>query len=63
MELKLESGLEHQMLAVDAISEVFKMVEIDQEVANSSNPIVNLDSRQLGANMRAVQRNERQNVA
>lgn len=63
MELKLESGLEHQMLAVDAISKVFKMVEIDQEVANSSNPIVNLDSRQLGANMRAVQRNERQNVA
>ena len=63
MELKLESGLEHQMLAVDAISDVFKMVEIDQEVANSSNPIVNLDSRQLGANMRAVQRNERQNVA
>ena len=63
MELKLESGLDHQMLAVDAISEVFKMVEIDQEVANSSNPIVNLDSRQLGANMRAVQRNERQNVA
>lgn len=63
MELKLESGLEHQMLAVDAISEVFKTVEIDQEVANSSNPIVNLDSRQLGANMRAVQRNERQNVA
>ena len=63
MELKLESGLDHQMLAVDAISEVFKMVEIDQEVANSSNPIVNLDSRQLGTNMRAVQRNERQNVA
>ena len=63
MELKLESGLDHQMLAVDAISKVFKMVEIDQEVANSSNPIVNLDSRQLGANMRAVQRNERQNVA
>ena len=63
MELKLESGLDHQMLAVDAISEVFKMVEIDHEVANSSNPIVNLNSRQLGTNMRAVQRNERQNVA
>lgn len=63
MELKLESGLEHQMLAVDAISEVFKMVEIDQEVANSSNPIVNLDSNQFATNIRAIQKKETQNVA
>lgn len=63
MELKLESGLDHQMLAVDAISEVFKMVEIDQEVANSSNPIVNLDSNQFATNIRAIQKKETQNVA
>ena len=63
MELKLESGLDHQMLAVNAISEVFKMVEINQEVANTSNPIVNLGSRQLGTNIRAIQQKERQNVA
>ena len=63
MELKLESGLDHQMLAVDAISEVFKMVEIDQDVANSSNPIVNLDSNQFATNIRAIQKKETQNVA
>ena len=63
MELKLESGLDHQMLAVDAISEVFKTVEIDQEVANSSNPIVNLDSNQFATNIRAIQKKETQNVA
>lgn len=63
MELKLESGLDHQMYAVDAISEVFKMVEIDQEVANSSNPIVNLGSSQFAPNIKAIQKKETQNVA
>lgn len=63
MELKLESGLEHQMLAVDAISEVFKMVEIDQEVPNSSNPIVNLGSSQFVPNIKTIQKKETQNVA
>lgn len=63
MELKLESGLEHQMLAVDAISNVFKMVEIDQEVPSSSNPIVNLGSSRFATNIRAIQRKETQNVA
>lgn len=63
MELKLESGLEHQMLAVDAISDAFKMVEIDQEVANSSNPIVNLDSSQFAPNIKTIQKKETQNVA
>lgn len=32
MELKLESGLPHQEYAVEAISEVFKQVEINQQV-------------------------------
>ena len=63
MELKLESGLDHQMLAVDAISNVFKMVEIDQEVPSSSNPIVNLGSSRFATNIRAIQRKETQNVA
>ena len=63
MELKLESGLEHQMYAVDAISETFEQVEIDQEVANHSNPIVNLGSTQFASNIKTIQRKETQNVA
>lgn len=63
MELKLESGLEHQMLAVDAISDVFRMVEIDQEVPNASNPIVNLGSSQLAPNIKTIQKQATQNVA
>lgn len=63
MELKLESGLDHQMLAVDAISDVFRQVPIDQEVPNSSNPIVNLGSSQFAPNIKTIQKKETQNVA
>lgn len=62
MELKLESGLPHQEHAVEAISGVFKQVEINQEVAHYSNPVVNLGSSQLLANIRDIQRKEQQNV-
>ena len=51
------------MLAVDAISEVFRQVPIDQEVPNSSNPIVNLGSSQFTTNIRTIQKKETQNVA
>lgn len=63
MELKLESGLPHQKYAVEAISEVFKQVNIDQEVAHCSNPEVDLGSTLLTANIRDIQQKERQNVA
>lgn len=63
MELKLESGLPHQEYAVEAISQVFRQVEIDQEVAPHSNPMVNLGSNQFEANIRNIQRKEQQNVA
>lgn len=63
MELKLESGLPHQEYAVEAISEVFKQVEIDQEVTPYSNPEVDLSSTQFITNIRNIQRKEQQNVA
>ncbi len=63
MELKLESGLPHQQYAVEAISEVFKQVDIDQEAAFYSNPIVDLKSPLLATNIRNIQRKEQQNVA
>ncbi len=62
MELKLESGLPHQEHAVEAIGEVFAQVEIDQEVAHYSNPIINLRSSQFIANIRNIQQKEQQNV-
>jgi len=63
MELKLESGLQHQEYAVEAISEVFKQVRIDQEVEHCSNPVVNLNDPQFIANIHNVQQKEQQNVA
>lgn len=63
MELKLESGLPHQEYAVEAISEVFKQVEIDQGVAHYSNPVINLRDSQFIANIRDIQQKEQQNVA
>ena len=63
MELKLESGLPHQECAVEAVSEVFRQVAIDQETAYYSNPSVDLCSPQLVANIRNIQRKEQQNVA
>ena len=47
MELKLESGLPHQEYAVEAISEVFKQVEINQQVAHYSNPVIDLRSNRF----------------
>ena len=50
MELKLESGLPHQEYAVEAISEVFKQVEINQQVAHYSNPVIDLRSNRFIGN-------------
>lgn len=50
MELKLESGLPHQEYAVEAISEVFKQVEINQQVAHYSNPVIDLRSNRFITN-------------
>lgn len=63
MELKLESGLAHQEYAVEAISEVFRQVPIEQDVAHYSNPVIDLGSNRFVANIRGVQRKEQQNVA
>lgn len=51
MELKLESGLPHQEYAVEAISEVFKQVEINQQVAHYSNPVIDLRSNRFIGNI------------
>lgn len=63
MELKLESGLPHQEYAVEAISEVFKQVEINQQVAHYSNPVIDLRSNRFIGNIYRIQQRERQNVA
>ena len=63
MELKLESGLPHQEYAVEAISEVFKQVEINQQVAHYSNPVIDLRSNRIFGNLYHIQQRERQNVA
>lgn len=63
MELKLESGLPHQEYAVNAISEVFKQVEIDQNVTHHSNPVIDLNSNQLPTNILNIQKRPQQNVA
>ena len=62
MELKLESGLEHQMYAVNAISDVFRNVGIDHEVGNYSNPTIDLSANYLDRNIETIQRRETQNV-
>lgn len=62
MELKLESGLDHQILAVDAICDVFRNVGIAYEVGNYSNPIINLSANYLERNIEAIQRRDTQNV-
>jgi len=63
MELKLESGLLHQERAVNAICGVFRNVKVDTEVTHCSNPVVDLCSQQLAANIRNIQKEEQQNVA
>lgn len=63
MELKLESGLQHQECAVKAISEVFKQVEINHEVAHYSNPAVNIHDSRIISNIKGIQNDEQQNVA
>ena len=63
MELKLESGLQHQECAVKAISEVFKQVEINHEVAHYSNPVVNIHDSRIISNIKKIQNDEQQNVA
>lgn len=55
MELKLESGLPHQEYAVEAISEVFKQVEINQQVAHYSNPVIDLRSNRFIGNIYRIQ--------
>lgn len=62
MELKLESGLDHQILAVDAICDVFRNVGIAHEVGNYSNPMINLSANYLERNIEAIQRRDTQNV-
>lgn len=63
MELKLESGLQHQEYAVSAITEVFDGTRIDWEVPVFSNPVIDLSSDRLNSNIRNIQSRPQQNVA
>lgn len=63
MELKLESGLSHQEYAVEAVTDVFRQVGIDSDVAHYSNPVIDLSSNRFIGNIYNIQQRERQNVA
>lgn len=63
MELKLESGLQHQEYAVSAITEVFDGTRIDWNVPAFSNPVIDLSSDRLNPNIRNIQSRPQQNVA
>ena len=55
MELILERGLEHQQLAVDAIRDVFKNVNIYPATRPEENPKVDLHNWKLKDNIRKIQ--------
>lgn len=62
MELKLESSLDHQAVATNAIAAVFKDVPIDHNPPRHANPEVEIYSEKLTYNIRAIWQRPEQNV-
>ena len=62
MEIKYQTGLEHQQRAVDAIVNVFKDVEIEKPSQLYENPKINLSDSRLYENIKAVQTDSQYNV-
>lgn len=62
MEIKYQSGLEHQQKAVDAIVKVFEDVLMDAPVQLYENPSVNLNDPKIKENIKSVQTDKAYNV-
>lgn len=62
MEIKYQSGLEHQQKAVDAIVKVFDEVSFDTPAQLYENPEVDLSDARIKDNIRAIQADAQHNV-
>ncbi|MBO7598157.1 MAG: type III restriction-modification system endonuclease [Bacteroidales bacterium] len=62
MEIKYQSGLPHQKLAVDAITKVFDKVDFAQPVQMYENPKINLEDAHIGLNISTIQNDKKYNV-
>ena len=62
MEIKYQSGLEHQQLAVDAIVKVFENVRFSEPSQLYECPQIDLTDNKIEENIRAVQADNRYNV-
>ena len=62
MEIKYQSGLEHQQKAVDAIVKVFDDVILDKPVQLYENPKVDLSDSKIKGNIRTIQADTQYNV-
>lgn len=63
MEIKYQSGLEHQQKAVDAIVKVFKDVQFAKPTQLFENPLLDLSDLKIKENIRTVQSDSQYNVA
>ena len=62
MEIKYQSGLEHQQKAVDAIVKVFDEVSIGKPVQLYENPTVDLEDTKIKVNIKTIQADTQYNV-
>ena len=62
MEIKYQSGLEHQQKAVDAIVKVFDEVSIGKSVQLYENPTVDLEDTKIKVNIKTIQADTQYNV-
>nr|MCR5554636.1 type III restriction-modification system endonuclease [Bacteroidales bacterium] len=63
MEIKYQSGLEHQQRAVDAIVKVFEDVDFEKPSQLYENPKINLSDSKLYENIKSVQSDSQYNVS
>ena len=62
MEIKYQSGLEHQQKAVESIVKVFEDVQIDKPTQLYENPIVDLNDAKIKENIKSIQVDSQYNV-
>lgn len=63
MEIKYQSGLEHQQKAVEAIVKVFEDVQFAKPTQLYENPLLDLSDSKIKENLRTVQSDSQYNVA
>ena len=62
MELKYQSGLEHQQKAIDALTRVFEGVDFGEPGQVYENPAIGIHSEAIGGNIKALQADKAYNV-